>query len=397
MSHNAGFSLFEVIILIGIAQGIIISAMITLRKRQQLNKLLLLAVLITFNLLGVKILIHTTGLWDSVYFRYFPLAFELLIQPLVWLYIHSLVYVPFKLNRKHWPHFVPFAISMGYALTVYMATLSTMDLNEKDAIANGLSFNLVKQIEEVLAIFSAIIYWWMGARLVHQYRQWLFDYTSTTDYPTYNWLRRLSLLCFILIGIWGLTFLLENFSIFQIRPFVYLQVFFIYLSSLVYYLGFRGYMIADNTVILAKLSQQQLLSFLPAQRSGPVSPVSNDQSSKQNLLKEQIEKVLIEQKLYLDPELTIQKLADVLGSSSSVVSKVINQSFGKSFRTLVNEYRVEAVKRMLDTPQSQNLSLLGIAFECGFNSEASFYRIFKSIAGISPKTYVQQNKHFKQE
>ncbi len=397
MSADVEFSPFEVVILIGITQGMIISAMIALRKRQQLNKLLLLGVLITFNLLGVKMLIHTTGLWHSVYFRYFPLAFELLIQPLIWLYIHSLVNVSFKLSRKHWLHLVPFAISMGYAITVYIATLPAVDLNEKDAIANGLSFNPVKQIEEILAIFSAIVYWWLGARLVYRYRQWLFDYTSTTNYPTYNWLRKLSLLFFILIGIWGLTSLLENFLIFQIRPFVYLQVFFVYLSSLVYYLGFRGYLIADNEVMLATLSQQQLLTFLPVQRSGPALSVSNNEFSKQNLLKEQIENVFIEQKLYLDPELSIQKLADVLGSSSSVVSKVINQSFGKSFRTLVNEYRVEAVKRMLDSPQSQQFSLLGIAYECGFNSEASFYRIFKSIAGISPNTYVKQRKPFTQE
>ncbi|MEJ0105739.1 MAG: helix-turn-helix domain-containing protein [Bacteroidota bacterium] len=54
----------------------------------------------------------------------------------------------------------------------------------------------------------------------------------------------------------------------------------------------------------------------------------------------------------------------------------------------MNEYRVDKVKQRLNDPGSARLSILGIAYECGFNSEASFYRIFKDIAGVSPKEYL---------
>jgi AraC-like DNA-binding protein len=80
--------------------------------------------------------------------------------------------------------------------------------------------------------------------------------------------------------------------------------------------------------------------------------------------------------------------------SPVAVSRVINSELKKNFRNLVNEYRVEEVKTRLNDPRSIQLSLLGIAYECGFNSEASFYRIFKNVVGVSPKEYLlrQQNQ-----
>jgi AraC-like DNA-binding protein len=105
-------------------------------------------------------------------------------------------------------------------------------------------------------------------------------------------------------------------------------------------------------------------------------------------------KILVEEKLYLDPEFSLQTLAHKLKMSPVAVSRVINSELKKNFRNLVNEYRVEEVKTRLNDPRSIQLSLLGIAYECGFNSEASFYRIFKNVVGVSPKEYLlrQQNQ-----
>jgi AraC-like DNA-binding protein len=55
----------------------------------------------------------------------------------------------------------------------------------------------------------------------------------------------------------------------------------------------------------------------------------------------------------------------------------------------VNSYRVEEVKKRLGNLKYEHLSLTGIAFDCGFNSEASFYRIFRQQTGYSPKSYLQ--------
>jgi YesN/AraC family two-component response regulator len=100
-------------------------------------------------------------------------------------------------------------------------------------------------------------------------------------------------------------------------------------------------------------------------------------------------KALETDKVYLDPELSLQSLSAKLTLSPAVVSAVINSEWKKSFRTLINDYRVEAVKSMMQGPKVNQLSILGIAYECGFNSEASFYRIFKASVGLSPKEYLR--------
>jgi AraC-like DNA-binding protein len=97
-------------------------------------------------------------------------------------------------------------------------------------------------------------------------------------------------------------------------------------------------------------------------------------------------------KLYLDPELNLPILAKHISKSPAVVSSVINKELGESFRGMVNTYRVEAVKLRLQDPASRHLSILGVAYECGFNSEASFYRIFKAATGLSPKEYISEGK-----
>jgi AraC-like DNA-binding protein len=87
---------------------------------------------------------------------------------------------------------------------------------------------------------------------------------------------------------------------------------------------------------------------------------------------------------YLDPELTLPDLAEKIGLPAPQVSQIINQQLGKNFNDFVNSYRVEAVKSMLAEGRQAQLSLLGIAYECGFNSKATFNRAFKKHTGFAP-------------
>jgi AraC-like DNA-binding protein len=56
----------------------------------------------------------------------------------------------------------------------------------------------------------------------------------------------------------------------------------------------------------------------------------------------------------------------------------------------MNTYRVEEVKRRINTPSSHHLTLTSIAFESGFNSKATFNRVFKQQTGLTPLQYVKK-------
>ncbi|MEO6647179.1 MAG: AraC family transcriptional regulator [Chitinophagaceae bacterium] len=191
---------------------------------------------------------------------------------------------------------------------------------------------------------------------------------------------------------------------YSVNHFFHWQTLFIYMAILIYYLGFRGYQVSDNQ-LFSLLQNQQKQASSPARIRGKresdktgllpeaeqtVTIRKEDRSTdlKYKAAGEAILKLMSEERLYLDPELSLQTLAQKLKLSPVVTSTVINFELKKNFRNLINEYRVKEVKLRLNDPHSSQLSLLGIAYECGFNSEASFYRIFKNIVGLSPKEYL---------
>ena len=96
-----------------------------------------------------------------------------------------------------------------------------------------------------------------------------------------------------------------------------------------------------------------------------------------------------EQHPYLDPDLNLIDLAKKLNMSRAELSEVINLGFGQNFNDFINGYRIEAVKRMFSDNKQKELSLLGIAFDCGFNSKATFNRVFKKITSYSPSDYLK--------
>ncbi|MEO7045091.1 MAG: helix-turn-helix domain-containing protein, partial [Ferruginibacter sp.] len=370
---------------------------------------LLSLVLIVFNFLCIKIIILTTGLWQTQLLRYIPLSFELAIQPLIWLYISSLTIPDFRLSKKYLIHFLPFSISFAYSLLIYIAVLFQKDLVVKDVIANSFYFNNVKEAEDFLSIISSLLYWLLSLRLVLQYREWVYSNISDTDYPTYAWLKNISILMGVLIAGLTVDIILDYFFHFGYHHFFHWQIFFVYLSILIYYMGFRGYQLADKKIIISNNAVQPNILIPRNQFKEELidNPVLSEKFEEPSIFKDKETKLSIEKekqveeaittafeikKLYLNPELNLQKFAKEINISSSVVSTVINTRFRKSFRNLVNEFRVKEVKQRLADPKSNRFSILGIAYQCGFNSEASFYRIFKATAGISPKEYVKQQQ-----
>ena len=90
---------------------------------------------------------------------------------------------------------------------------------------------------------------------------------------------------------------------------------------------------------------------------------------------------------YLDEDLRLSKLARQLNNTENHISQTINQETGSNFFDFVNGYRVEAVKSKLKDPSYAHFSILGIAYDCGFRSKASFNKIFKRQVGKTPSEY----------
>ena len=104
-----------------------------------------------------------------------------------------------------------------------------------------------------------------------------------------------------------------------------------------------------------------------------------------------IVQLMEQQHLYLNPELKVTDVADVLGVHRNAVSACINSQQGCTFRQWVNDFRLQHAKRLLvDTP---DMKMSAIGMESGFANERSFFRSFKEATGLTPKEWqVQQGK-----
>ncbi|BFN37336.1 helix-turn-helix domain-containing protein [Fidelibacter multiformis] len=99
-----------------------------------------------------------------------------------------------------------------------------------------------------------------------------------------------------------------------------------------------------------------------------------------------------DEKPYLDSELTLKKLSKMLKVKQELLSNTINTQLNQNFFDFINKYRIEAFKIQSLMESNKHLSILGLAFQCGFNSKASFYRAFKKFEGMSPGEYFQQSQ-----
>lgn len=110
-------------------------------------------------------------------------------------------------------------------------------------------------------------------------------------------------------------------------------------------------------------------------------------SDKIQILAENLSKVMETKKPFLNENLNLTLLAELSETTQTQLSQVINQHFQMSFYDFVNQYRVEEAKRMLSSITFDHLTILGIAFECGFKSKSSFNRYFKKYVGVSPSEF----------
>ena len=90
---------------------------------------------------------------------------------------------------------------------------------------------------------------------------------------------------------------------------------------------------------------------------------------------------------WLDPDLTLKKLAEMLHIHPNYLSQIMNERLGRSARDFINTYRIAAAEKMLLDPKQKKKTILDIAFETGFYSKSVFNSAFKKFNGRSPQEY----------
>ncbi|GAB5408427.1 MAG: helix-turn-helix domain-containing protein [Balneolaceae bacterium] len=374
------FNLYSMPLLILIGQGYLFAVILFVRyfqKRKTSDLLLALLLVIT----GLRCVAYTIGFmgWYDVYqntkINYFLFDYSLILGPLVYFYVKSITNPDFKFRRKDLWHTAPWLLYVGLQMFIYIYDVQQPGFDE---VQNGILYVKINFsigiYMVILGIISRIAYFFFAVKIFYEFRDKIKQFFSNTYKVELNWLRNF-LVVYLALFVLRILFTFTNQFFYQLT---WTQNWWWYFlaSIVVVYLGMMG-IFAD----LGKLSE---LRFVEP------GPEPEDQKSLgQEILpiKEKLEDYMDEEKVFLNPDLTLSELSKLIEVPSNQLSKVINSGFGKNFNDFVNEYRVEEVKGALSDPQYAHFSILGIAFECGFNSKATFNRVFKKFTGHSPSEY----------
>lgn len=364
------FRPFDVVVFIGFFNSCIFAIVILTKINRTTTNKLLASLLFILGLLSAKILIHTLGLWQMPLLRYFPLGIDLWLPPLLWFYVLALT-EPKILNKSLLQRHLRLPLLfLGYALVVYFCTVFIEDLDEKTSVANTLFYDEIKTVEDILSVIWGIYYGFLSYNQLRKYQKWVENYTSNTAFPTYKWLRNLLILSALVLLLLGVMILSQQLHIISFVP---IQLFYFYLVFLIYVFGFFGFRHHDFQISIDLISKK------------------SEVTSNTNLmiLLENLQHWMESDKPYLEPDLNLNQCATKLNCSTQTLSEAINLGKNTNFRDYINQLRITEFKNRIATANLQKETIMGVAYECGFNSEASFYRIFKEKTGITPKAFLQ--------
>lgn len=333
---------------------------------------LALAVL-ALSLTLLRLWTHAVGLESQPLFRRLPLSLDLAIMPLSHLYALSLTAAPAASIRRGFAWLAPWLVFLTYSLLVYLASAGHGDLARMDAIAGQWHYSLIKHIEDVLAVALNLILAGLIWRRVSRYHARIEHWVPERPAALLRMLKISMGLALIAALANLISFTAEEVLSLGDRHYVSLAVNASYVA-LVYIAGIVGFRLKD------------LPQFTPAPAEAP-GPAPAEPALAATY--QQLQTLMRVERLYTDPDLNLNDVAKRVGLPAAETSRAIREGSGKNFRTYVNDFRIESVKQKLSDPGYANVSVLAIAMESGFNSESSFYRVFKTAAGLSPTAFRQ--------
>lgn len=337
-------------------------------------------------IIGVHLAFYYASLIaDPYYYPYLLVSypFPLFHGPFLYFYTASITNQHPYLRKHFVWHFIP-------ALLIYLVLLPFFLRPHTERLAvfsnQGEGYEWVFLLQRILVYVSGVVYTVTSLWLLRVHIRNVQNRFSQTEKVNLLWLR------YLIYGVgvvWMAVFAGNDFIIFSlVALFVLLLGYFgIKQVGIFTQVNSSGgeilpdssvsFKVEGNAVIAEKVKGKYLKSSLS--------------SETQTEIHGKLMEAMNEQKLFLNPELTIGQLAEAIGVHPNHLSQVINSIESKTFYDFINAWRINEFKKMAALPQNQKYTLLALAFECGFSSKTAFYRNFKSVTGQSPTQYLKDH------
>ena len=336
-----------------------------------------------FHLLGYYLFFNDQGVnYPLVVALGFPLP--LAQGPFLYVYTRRQT-SPRPFDARLLLHFIP--VLLSYLLFAEFYFMS-FEEQRQVFINKGAGYEKIITINLAAIYASGIIYIFLTIRRLLNYKKKIVHQFSNTEKINFNWLLYLVswiiiIWIFVLLGV-GDEFIFGAASLFII-----------WLG----YFGLKQVKVFTEPVATVPVKrtveeEKSLAEPIEIEKTSTVAKYQKSALTERDaeLIHRDLLRLMEEEKPFTDPDLTLNSLARQLNIHPNHLSQVINTKEQKSFYDLVNEKRVEEFIRLSEKEDNQQYTLLGLAFDCGFNSKASFNRNFKKYKGHTPSDYLRQKE-----
>jgi len=258
-----------------------------------------------------------------------------------------------------------------------LTILFFLPISVNQNILENESFETIWTIYILSSLVFSIFYALRVIDMLRKHQNKVMDYFSNTEDILLKWAKTVAIFIIVFYGLWVLYVLLPESNITRTghTALSIINVVFIYWA------GISGL-------------RQPKVNFLltPKKTTGPLTHKKSKSNSDEGLLYDELIQLMMKNKPFKEPDLTLSSLAEQLDVSRERLSQLINKNAEVNFNQFINQYRIEEAKSLLNDKAYDYLNMLGIASEVGFSSRATFFAVFKRISGTSPNEYKKKSK-----
>lgn len=378
------FNFFQIIILLGAGQGLFLAVVLFfLSKGNRRANRILACFLLFFSLNIGGIALYELRL--ILHFPHLALLYSslaLLFSPFIYFYVLAMTQPSFRLRPIHLLHGLPFFFFVSVHTPFFLQSAEAKKQWLLRSYEGTPAFQMLLLFATAAQGFFYLI---LCYRQLNRHERSIREVYSDTERVNLRWLRYFLLGLVVVFGA-CILFSSVNARAADLASNLLFSVF-VYVMAV--------YALRQPDIFAPNVSEPDRAANEAASLEDTASASAGKyerSSLPEHLVApalSRLEYLMENEKIYLNPELKLTDLAEQLDLSPHYLSQLLNIHVGENFYDFINRRRVEEFKENLNDPRKQHFSLLGLAYEAGFNSKAAFNNAFKKYTGMTPSAFRQ--------
>ncbi len=317
---------------------------------------------------------------DNLYpfLLYIPYSYLSAIGPLVFFYTIGLTKSGFNVSTINIKHFIPVIIEVGLQILMIIQGIKSNQL-----FYNTPLYFYITPLSWIWAIGSIFYYLQLSLKTISHYEVGILKHYSNLKEITLSWLKKLIVYYRLLWVVWipfvTVFLLFFRFQLMSLSIVIILYALILILTYLTFWIGIESFKHGNLVFIKNNETHVEHKNFRKLTQSEIKGHI------------ERITQLMMVERVYQNENLNLRQFALHLKTDPNLISFILNSHLNNNFYDFVNRYRIDEVKSKLNNPKYKQLTILGIALDSGFNSKATFNRVFKQFTGITPTEFQKRN------